>query len=181
VLMPTLESDRRDDGAAVAIVLVLLLHALQTPPPPPRPLSLSLSLSLFSGLVSVSLLARPSLSRRFSVSGLVLVSPDSSLSFPTLLSVSVSNKAHGRMLNKLCIPKEHGSRLHFYGLLFRNCNSSIELTVGHPHRDDQFSYKMENPEERPWLPNRERKEGVAIVDADPEERPQICRNNKYAI
>ncbi|KAH8953608.1 hypothetical protein BDL97_08G036800 [Sphagnum fallax] len=82
------------------------------------------------------------------------------------------------MLNKLCIPKEHGSRLHFYGLLFRNCNSSIELTVGHPHRDDQFSYKMENPEERPWLPNRERKEGVAIVDADPEERPQICRNNK---
>ncbi|CAK9234921.1 unnamed protein product [Sphagnum troendelagicum] len=33
------------------------------------------------------------------------------------------------MLNKLCIPKEHGSRLHFYGLLFRNCNSSIELTI----------------------------------------------------
>jgi hypothetical protein len=85
------------------------------------------------------------------------------------------------MLNKLCIPKEHGSRLHFYRLLFRNCNSSIELTVGHPHRDDQLSYKMENPEERPWLPNRERKEGVAIIDADPEERPQICRNNKYAI
>ncbi|CAK9880964.1 unnamed protein product [Sphagnum jensenii] len=82
------------------------------------------------------------------------------------------------MLNKLCIPKEHGSRLHFYGLLFRNCNSSIELTVGHPHRDDQLSYKMENPEERPWLPNRERKEGAAIVDVDPEERPQICRNNK---
>ncbi len=176
MLMPTLESDRRDDGAAVAIVLVLLLHALQTPPA----LSLSLSLSLLClwtcfCLSPDSSLSVPSLLCLWTCPCL---SPDSSLSFPTLLSVSVSNKAYGRMLNQLCIPKEH---LHFYRLLFRNCNSSIELTVGHPHRDDQLSYKMENPEERPWLPNRERKEGVPIVDADPEERPKICRNNKYAI
>jgi hypothetical protein len=144
--------------------------------PPPPALSLSLSLLWTCLCLSPgSSLSFPSLLCLWTCPCL---SPDSSLSFPTLLSVSVSNKAHGRMLNKLCIPKEHGSRLHFYGLLFRNCNSSIELTVGHPHRDDQLSYKMENPEERPWLPNRERKEGVAIVDADPEERPQICRNNK---
>jgi len=171
--MPTLESDSRDDGAAVAIVLVLLLHALQTPP------ALSLSLSSVSGLVSVSLPTPPSLSRRYSVSGLVPVSLPTPPSLSRRFSLSLSQtKAYGRMPNKLCIPKEH---LHFYRLLFRNCNSSIELTVGHPRRDDQLSYKMENPEERPWLLNRERKEGVPIVDADPEERPQICRNNKYAI